>query len=131
MVDYLIEALTERNVGVEPFNMTVTDLGSYAVRLVDAATVVFATPTVLVGPHPRIVFAAYLTGALRPKLRHAAVVGSFGWAGKAAEQTQSLCANLKAEWLDPVMTRGLPKEETYRALDRLADQIAERHRSLD
>ena len=130
MVDHLVGALTERGVHVESFNMTETDLGAYAVRLVDAATVVFATPTVLVGPHPNIVFAAYLTAALRPKLKHAAVVASYGWAGKAAEQTQNLCAGLKVEWLEPVTTKGLPKEETYRALDALADRIAARHKEL-
>ena len=130
MVDHLVGALTERGVYVESFNMTETDLGAYAVRLVDAATVVFATPTVLVGPHPNIVFAAYLTAALRPKLKHAAVVASYGWAGKAAEQTQNLCAGLKVEWLEPVTTKGLPKEETYSALDALADRIAARHKEL-
>lgn len=131
MVDHLIEALTERGVHVESFNMTVTDLGDYATQLVDAATVVFATPTVLVGPHPNIVFTAYLTAALRPKLKHAAVIGSYGWAGKAAEQTQGLCANLKVEWLDHVFTKGLPKQETFEALDALADEIAARHKDLE
>ena len=131
MVDHLIEALTERGVHVEPFNMTVTDLGAYAIHLVDAATVVFATPTVLVGPHPNIVYAAYLTAALRPKLKHAALIGSYGWASKAAEQTQGLCANLKAEWLDPVLAKGVPTKETFEALDALADEIASRHKDLD
>jgi flavorubredoxin len=130
MVDHLIEALTQRGVRVESFNMSKTDIGKYAVELVDAATVVFATPTVLVGPHPNIVFAAYLTGALRPKLKHAAIIGSYGWASKAAERTQSLCATLKAEWLDPILTKGLPKKETYDALDVLAGEIASRHKDL-
>ena len=130
MVDYLIEGLTDRGIHVESFDMSRTDLGAYATQLVDAATVVFASPTVLVGPHPNIVFAAYLTGALRPKLKHAAVIGSFGWASKAAEQAQALCANLKAEWFEPVLTKGLPDEETFAALDRLADEIAESHRAL-
>lgn len=131
MVEHLIEGLTDRGVRVESFNMSKTDLGAYAVHLVDAATVVFATPTVLVGPHPQIVFAAYLTAALRPKLSQAAVIGSFGWAGKAAEQTQALCSKLKIDWLDPVFARGLPTSETYDALDRLADEIAQRHRGLE
>ena len=130
LVDHLIGALTERGVRVEPFNMTVTDVGEYAVRLVDAATVVFATPTVLVGPHPNIVFAAYLTAALRPKLKHVAIVGSYGWAGKAPERVQGLCASLQVEWLDPVFTKGLPKPETFAALDALADGIAARHEGL-
>lgn len=130
MVDHLIAALTEREVHVEMFDMTHADLGSYAVRLVDAATVVFATPTVLVGPHPTIVFSAYLTGALRPKLKHAAVIGSFGWAGKAAEKTKDLCGSLQAEWLDPVFTKGMPKADTFARLDTLADTIADRHKEL-
>jgi flavorubredoxin len=130
MVDHLIAALTERGVHVESFDMSTADLGAYATQLVDATTVVFASPTVLVGPHPHIVSAAYLTGALRPKLKHAAVIGSYGWASKAAEQMEELCANLKAEWLDPVSVKGLPTEETFSALDRLADEIAQRHREM-
>jgi flavorubredoxin len=131
MVDHLITALTERGVHVEVFDMNATDLGTYASSLVDAATVVFATPTVLVGPHPAIVFAAYLTASLRPKLKHAAAIGSYGWAGKAAEQTQALCGSLKAEWLEPIFTRGLPTEETFEQLDHLAETIAQRHQELN
>ena len=131
MVHYLTAALSERGIGVRPFHMSKTDLGEYAIHLVDAATVVFATPTVLVGPHPSIVFAAYLTSALRPKIKHAAVIGSYGWAGKASERIQELCGALKAEWFDPVFTRGLPTQETFAALDRLADAIAARHRALN
>jgi flavorubredoxin len=110
--------------------MTVSDLGAYVIRLVDAATVVFATPTVLVGPHPSVVVAAALTSALRPKARFAAVIGSYGWAGKAAETIQTLAAGLSAEWLPAVFARGLPTEDTLRALDGLADAIAERHKGL-
>jgi flavorubredoxin len=131
MVHHLVAALNERGVGVHPFHMSKTDLGEYAIHLVDAATVVFATPTVLVGPHPSIVFTAYLTAALRPKVKHAAVIGSYGWAGKAGERTQELCSSLKAEWFEPVFAKGLPTGETYAALDRLADTIAARHQELD
>jgi flavorubredoxin len=127
MVEYLIEALASRGVAAIPFDMAVTDLGAYSIRLVDAATVVFGTPTVLVGPHPNIVLAAALTAALRPKLKHAAVIGSYGWAGKAAETVQALASGLAAEWLPSVFARGLPTDETFEALDRLANTIAERH----
>ncbi len=131
MVAYMIEALNDRGVHVHSFNMPKTDLGEYAIHLVDAATVVFATPTVLVGPHPSIVFTAYLTAALRPKLQNAAVIGSYGWAGKAAEKTKELCGSLKAEWMEPVFAKGLPTKEIYAALDKLADEIAARHKELE
>lgn len=130
MVNHLVEALTDRSIPVHSFHMSKTDIGEYAMQLVDAATVIFGTPTVLVGPHPSIVFAAYLTAALRPKLKNAAVIGSYGWAGKAAEKTQQLCETLKADWMDPVFTKGAPSRETYDLLDKLADEIAVRHKNL-
>ncbi len=131
IVEHLAEALATRSVPAIPFNLTVTDLGDYAIHLVDAATVVFATPTVLVGPHPNVVLAAALTAALRPKLRHAAVVGSYGWAGKAPETVQALAAGLGAEWLPTVFARGVPTKATFDDLDRLADAIQERHREYE
>jgi len=130
MVDHLISALADRGVRTEPFNMTVTDIGKLAITLVDAATVVFGAPTVLTGAHPNVITAAYLTNALRPKLRHAAVIGSYGWAGKTVEQITGLASSLKLEWLDPVMCKGLPRKADLKALNRLAETIASQHQSL-
>ncbi len=130
MVEHLVGALVERGVAVEPFNLETSDLGRLAMALVDAATVVFATPTVLTGPHPHVVAAAYLIAALRPKLRFGAVVGSYGWGGKAVEHVTNLLGGLKLEWLDPVFVQGLPGAETLAALDRLADAIKKRHEGL-
>lgn len=131
MVEHMIEALNNRGVHVHSFHMSKTDLGEFAIHLVDAATVVFATPTVLVGPHPSIVFTAYLTAALRPKIQNATVIGSYGWAGKAAEKTKELCGSLKADWMEPVFAKGLPTQEIYSALNKLADEIAARHKGLE
>lgn len=130
MVEYLTSALVERGVEVAPFNLTVTDMGKFTEALVDAATIVFGTPTVLTGPHPSVVSAAYLVAALRPKLKYAAIIGSYGWGGKAVEAVKSLTASLNLEWLDPVMVKGLPRDEDYAKLDRLADEIAARHKEI-
>lgn len=48
-------------------------------RNVDAATLVVGAPTIHAGPHPLVVNAAYLPNALRPKVRFASIVGSYGW----------------------------------------------------
>ena len=130
MVERLVASLAERGVRVEPFNMTVTDLGRLAINLVDAATIVFGAPTVLTGAHPNEITAAYLTNALRPKLKNAGIIGSYGWGGKAPEQLKGLMGSLKVEWLDSVMCRGLPTKEDLDALDRLADAIAKKHEAL-
>jgi len=124
MVDRLITALVDRGIEVAPFNLTVTDIGKLAEALVEAKAVVFGTPTLLVGPHPSVVSAAYLVAALRPKLKYASVIGSYGWGGKAPETIQSLTASLKIEWLDPVMVKGLPRDEDLARIDKLAEALA-------
>ena len=127
MVDHLICSLVEQGVKVEPFNLAVTDLGKLAMSLVDAATVVFGTPTVMVHPHPLVVYAAYLANALRPKVRFATMVGSFGWGTKAVETLTGMVPNLKAEILNPVICKGFPREADFAALDELARTIATKH----
>ncbi len=128
MVDYLVEALAERGVTVRQFNMTKTDIGKLAIALVDAATMVIGTPTIMVGPHPNIVYAAFLANALRPKLQFVSAIGSYGWGGKAVEQLQGMIPNLKVEVLQPVIIKGFPKEADFQALNNLADTIAEKHK---
>ena len=85
MVKYFVEALAQKGVTVKQFDLTVTDLGKLAMALVDAATIVIGTPTVLAGPHPNVVYAAFLANALRPNLKFASIIGSYGWGGKTVE----------------------------------------------
>ena len=131
MVDYFVDALMERGITVKPFNLTATDIGELAMALVDAATIVIASPTVLVGPHPSAVYAAYLTNALRPKTKFASVIGSYGWGGKMVDQISGMLTNLKVELLQPVLVKGHPREEDFKALDRLADEILNKHKEQD
>ncbi len=128
MVVYFVEALAQRGVTVKQFDLTVTDLGKLAMSLVDAATVVIGTPTVLAGPHPNAVYAAFLANALRPNLKFASIIGSYGWGGKTLEQLTSLLPNLKVELLEPVLIKGYPREADFKALDNLAEAIAQKHK---
>ena len=128
MIDHLVDALIERGITVKPFNLTKTDIGELAMALVDAATIIIATPTVLVGPHPSVVYATYLVNALRPKLKFASVIGSYGWGGRMLEQIKGMLTNIKIEILEPVIIKGFPKEEDLKALDGLADNILKKHK---
>lgn len=130
MVHILTEDLIKNGITVKPFNLTKTDIGELAVALVDAATIVVASPTVLTGAHPQVVLAVYLANALRPKLRYASVIGSYGWGGKMLEDISAMIGNLKVEILSPVIIKGYPKEEDYDSLERLASEIVEKHKSL-
>ncbi len=128
MVEYFVGALAQRGVTVKQFDLAVTDIGKLAIALVDAATVVIGTPTVLVGPHPNIVYAAFLANALRPKLRFVSIIGSYGWGGKAVDQLAAMLPNLKVEILEPVLCKGLPRKADFEALDKLANAVAEKHK---
>ncbi len=130
MVNYFVESLTQKGVTVKQFKLSSTDIGKLAMALVDAATIVIGTPTVHVGPHPLAAYAAILANALRPKVRFASIIGSYGWGTKAKEQIIAMIPNLKVELLEPVILKGLPKEEDYQNLDKLAAAIAEKHKDL-
>lgn len=128
MVEHFTNALVQRGITVKQFNLTVADLGRLAIALVDAATIVLGSPTVLTGAHPKAAYAAFVANALRPKTRFASIIGSFGWGGKMVDQLTALLTNLKVELLPPVIAKGQPKEEDFAALDHLADQILAKHR---
>jgi flavorubredoxin len=130
MAAYFSERLAENSVAVEPFDLTSTDIGRIAEALVDAPTLVVGTPTMLGGPHPGVVGAAYLVNMLKPRLKYLSVIGSYGWGGRTVDFLTEMLSGLKAETLPPVLCKGLPKPADFQALDALADAIAERHQTL-
>lgn len=130
IVEYLVSALAEKGVTVYQFDLAVTDIGKLAITLVDAATLVVGTPTVHVGPHPNVVYAAYLANALRPKLKFASIIGSYGWNTKVVDQLAGMIPNLKVEILDTVLCKGFPGEADFKALDKLAADISSKHEQL-
>ena len=130
MISHLVEALIERGIHVRQFELATLDVGKLAMALVDAATVVIGSPTVVIGPHPCAANAAFLANLLRPKTKFASIVGSYGWGGKMVEQLMGLMPNFKAEILEPVLTKGDPKEREWAAIDRLADDILAKHKEI-
>ncbi|MFQ6123394.1 MAG: FprA family A-type flavoprotein [Candidatus Heimdallarchaeota archaeon] len=130
LVKYLAESLIRKGIPVKPFMLTATDIGELAMALVDAATIVIGSPTVLTGAHPAVIYGAYLANLIRPKAKFATVVGSYGWRGKLVDQIVSLLPNLKVELLDPVVVKGKPDEEDFQKIDRLSDDIVAKHREL-
>jgi len=130
LVNRLVSALQERGVCVEKLNLDQMDEGRVAMALVDAATIVIGTPTVLTGAHPKAVYAAHLANLLRPKAKFVSVIGSFGWGGKAVETIAGLIPNIKAEVLKPVLVKGMPTEADLKQIDELAALIAEKHKAL-
>ncbi len=130
MVYYLMDQLIKRDIDVTPYHLNYTDIGKLAISLVDAATIILASPTVLTGPHPQVVYAAYLCNILKPKAKYAGIVGSFGWGSKMEEDILQLLKNLKVELLPTTMVKSNPREEDFEKLNQLADVIAKNHSNI-
>lgn len=130
MAEHFVDALIERGITVKQFNLSVTDIGKLAISLVDAATIVLGSPTVLTVAHPKVTYAAILANALRPKTKFASIIGSYGWGGRMVEQITGLLGNLKVEILEPVIAKGYPKDSDFTALENLAEKILTKHKEL-
>ncbi|MFC2162187.1 FprA family A-type flavoprotein [Candidatus Altiarchaeota archaeon] len=127
MVEHLTEKLIKKGVDVKPYNLTSTDVGDLAMATIDAATIILATPTVLAGPHPTALYAAYLLKILRPKTKCMGVIGSYGWGGRTVEILKDVLDGLNADFLEPILIKGYPGESELALIDGFADKIVEKH----
>jgi len=130
MVEYLTEALTKKGIEVKLFNLEIADAGELLMSLVDAATIVVGASTMLVGPHPLAYYATYLVNAVRPKTRFVSIIGSYGWGGNTVEVLKGLISNIKVELVEPVYIKGYPKENDFKLLDKLAEEINKKHKEI-
>jgi len=130
MAQHLAQAIARHGIEVKLFDLTVADAGKLVMELVDAATLILCTPTVLAGPHPVAAHAAFLVNALRPRTKYAGIIGSYEWGGKTLDILKGMLPNLNAELLEPVYIKGLPKQIDFANLERMADTIAEKHKNL-
>ena len=128
MVDHLIKALAEKNIEVQPFNLPVADIGRLAMGLVDAATIIVASPTVLTGLHPLAAEAVFLVNALRPRALFAGFMGSYGWKSRALDQLKTMLDSVRFEFLSPVLVKGDPDESALKVVEKLAEEIYQKHK---
>jgi len=130
IAETLASALIRRNIPVKLLNLEVTDIGEVALSVVDAATVIFASPAVLMGPHPYIVSAAYVLNMLKPKAKYIGIIGSYGWGNKLVNQMTEFLRDLNVEFLDPLLINGYPKAEDLREIENFTEEILNRHQIL-
>ena len=131
MVNRLVDSLMQKKISAKPFNLTRTDFGELAMSLVDAATIVFGTPTFLNGIHPLAVYAVSIINALKPKTKFVSMLGSYGWGSKTGDIIKNSLNGLKVDYLSPVSIQGTPEIVDYKNLDQLAMEIYGKHKELE
>ena len=130
MIDYLAEKLQEKGIPSFKYDMVDGNLGDLAIALVDSTTIVLGTSMVLAGPHPAAFNTIYLAGILKPKVKVASFIGSYGWGGNLFGKMSEMLAPLKCDIIEPIQVKGKAKKEDYLKLDKMAEEIYLRHKSL-
>ena len=127
LVNRLVYELQDKGINAVPINVVGVDIGKVAIELVDTATIVMASPTVLSSVHPAMAYVAYLANVLKPKAHFASLIGSYGWGGREVDNLIGMLKNLKLEFINPVLVKGTPKEEDFKRISKLADDIFKKH----
>lgn len=130
IVEKLTEALMERGIDVYPFNLSHADIGEIAIKTVDSATIVIATPTVLTGPHPLTAYITIFLNAIKPKTKFMGIINSYGWGSITVNWLTQHLSNFKGEFIEPLEIKGLPTEEDLDKVNKLAEKIHTMHKSL-
>ncbi len=130
MIDYLAKKLEEKGIPSIKYDMVTGNLGDLAIALVDGTTIILGTSMVLANAHPAAFNTVYLASLLKPKAKIASFIGSYGWGGNLFGKMSELLAPLKLDILEPILVKGKAKEEDYLKLDKMADEIYEKHKAL-
>jgi flavorubredoxin len=130
MIDYLAKKLDEKGIKSIKYDMVDGNLGDLAIALVDGTTIVLGTSMVLSGPHPAAFNTVYLASVLRPKAKIASFIGSYGWGGNLFGKMSEMLAPLKLDIIEPILVKGKAKEEDYQKIDKMAEEIYNKHREL-
>jgi flavorubredoxin len=126
MIKPMADALASEGVEISLHNLSVADIGDIARDLVDSKALVLGAPTVLGGMHPLAVYASYLVKALRPPLKFAAVLSSYGWGGGAVKHVQELLGGSKIEVVGALEINGPPTESDIRRVIELGEVLAKK-----
>ncbi len=129
LVERLEYELTLRGVGAQLFDLSSLRIDQLAGAVVNAATLILASPAVWNGIHPMASFAVELVNGLKPPFRWIGLVGSCGWAPKALSAAEEQFPGLRGATLLPgVAVKGRMTPQTAEEIAQLAETVAGHHR---
>jgi len=126
MIQPVADTLTSEGIEIALHNLTSADIGDIAKDLVDSRAIVLGAPTVLGGVHPLALYATYLVKALRPPLKFAVVLSSYGWGGGAIKHIQETLGPTKIEVVGAIEINGPPTENDIRQITELGKALAKK-----
>lgn len=130
MINYLAKKLEEKGIPSIKYDIITGNLGDLATALVDGTTIVLGTSMVLANAHPAAFNIVYIASLLRPKAKIASFIGSYGWGGNLFAKMAEILAPLKLDIIEPILVKGKAKADDYTKLDKMAEEIYEKHKAL-
>jgi flavorubredoxin len=131
MIKTMVETLQSEGVEVSLYNLVNSDTGEIAKDLVDSRAIVLGMPTVLGGMHPIAIYAAYLVKALRPPLKYAAILSSYGWAGGALRQALEILGSTKIEVVGTLEINGPPSIDDCQKIMEMGKQLSHKIKGIE
>jgi len=126
MIRPMVDTLASEGIEVALYNLVVADIGDLAKDLVDSRAIVLGTPTVLGGAHPLAFYATYLVKALKPPIKYAAVLSSYGWGGGAIKHIQEVLGATKLEIVGAMEINGPPTENDVDRIIEIGKALAKK-----
>jgi flavorubredoxin len=129
MIKTMVETLLSEGIEVSLYNLPHADIGEIAKDLVDSRAIVLGMPTVLGGMHPIAMNAANLVKALRPPLKYAIILSSYGWAGGALRQALEILGPTKIEVVGTLEINGPPSVDDHQKIVEMGKQLSHKIKS--
>jgi flavorubredoxin len=126
MVQSIADTLVSEGIEIALYNLASSDIGDVAKDLVDSRAIVLGAPTVLGGTHPLAVYATYLVKALKPPLKFAAVLSSYGWGGGTIRHVQEVLGPSKMEVVGALEINGPPTENDISKIIEMGKTLAKK-----
>ncbi|MEM3730609.1 MAG: FprA family A-type flavoprotein [Candidatus Bathyarchaeia archaeon] len=126
MIQPMAETLASEGIEIALYNLAQADIGEVAKDLVDSKAIVLGAPTVLGGMHPLAHYATYLVKVLRPPLKFAVVLSSYGWGGGTLRQVQEILGPSKIEVVGALEVNGPPSENNVKEIIEFGKNLAKR-----
>jgi len=126
MIQTIADTLASEGIEIALYNLALSDIGDVAKDLVDSRAIVLGAPTVLGGAHPLAVYATYLVKALKPPLKFAVVLSSYGWGGGTIKQVQEVIGPSKMEIVGALEINGPPTENDISKIIEMGKTLAKK-----
>jgi flavorubredoxin len=125
MSEVIRAELEAQGLEVQSFALSEMRDDDYRNALEQADVLLLGTPTIQRDAPPHVWHALSLISSVTPKVRLAAVFGSFGWSGEAVKMVEQRLAGLKYKLAaESVSFRFTPTEENAQSCRKFAEHVA-------